>query len=317
MDLKTYLTIRDELTTTKHLSVTLLVLGIDALLFISGYLLVGQSSWVAYLMSQVLFAIVFLHTFLILHECGHMTAAKKQWTNDVIGYFCSIFCGLSYYPWKQIHQQHHLWTGNMEKDPVFAFLKYAKLTNQVPWVIRFGWNFYIPISIIYQYVVYWVYPLRLIGHEDKKLLIKCFFSSLLLPVTYISLHVLFPDFVNFKNFALALLIYGILWELTSSPQHTAMPTVTTKPKLHEQAYSTRTTTYGTLIGKYLYLNFGYHTEHHLYPSVPWYGLEAVAEKIKPVLGSAYNHESGFNWNLSSRSQDIRDVLELDYKSGQS
>src|SRR5690349_14295749 len=71
-----------------------------------------QSNTALYLCGQVLLAIAFFQAFSLLHDAGHGNCAKSRAINVIIGHLASVLCFLPFYPWKYIHTEHHVWTGN-------------------------------------------------------------------------------------------------------------------------------------------------------------------------------------------------------------
>ena len=71
---------------------------------------------------------------------------------------------------------------------------------------------------------------------------------------------------------------------------------------HEQDGVSRTTASPGLLPVLLAYNFNLHTEHHLYPSVPWYWLPKVEKRIQHL------HRVNFaSFMLSIRTKDPVEV----------
>jgi fatty acid desaturase len=88
------------------------------------------------------------------------------------------------------------------------------------------------------------------------------------------------------------------------------PTTDRKLPLWEQAHSTRSCYYPRGISEFLVLNFNFHIEHHLFPTLPWYRLRRARALVKPVLGDGYTEEVGVTWNLRRRAEDMGRVLDV-------
>ena len=54
-------------------------------------------------------------------------------------------------------------------------------------------------------------------------------------------------------------------------------------------------------------NFNLHTEHHLFPTVPWYSLPKVTEKVKNMEECTYNEVGMVSFAADLRSQDPIDL----------
>lgn len=162
------------------------------------------------------------------------------------------------------------------------------------------------------HLVYWSYPLKLI--KDRKMKKEIFkrtvFSVSFLLMVYFILFYGFSSVFKIKYFILPAIGYGILWELLTTAQHLGLPSFSTRPQLHQHAQTTRSTIFPHFIGKYLFLNFGLHLEHHFYPALPWHELSKARTLLKPILKDSYNEVTGGVWNVKTRQQDMRAFLGL-------
>lgn len=313
MKQSTYNQLVSNLNFKRNLSITLLLLLCNAALFSFAYNLLSLAGILPYVTAQLLLAVVFLQAFVLLHECGHYAAAKSRLLNKIIGHVISPFCFMPFFPWVYIHNEHHKWTGHLEKDPVFALLKQGKEKGKFPKIIHVGWNSLLPINALLLHLVYWAYPLKVYKSKRMNLVMfrRCLFSVLWLFTCYITAYLTLPLlFSSVWNALPAILIYGILWELLSTPQHLGMPTTLHKPSLQDHANTTRSTRFPKLIGKYLFLNFGYHIEHHFFPTLPWHELEKAHLLLKTQLANDYTDVKGGIWNIKTRSKNIEKFLGL-------
>lgn len=308
-----YREICSQLSFERKFSITLIVIAIDIILFMLGLFFIKQGNIFTYIIAQPLFAIVFLHSFLILHEAGHNACSTSTWVNVVTGHIASIFCCMPFYPWKYIHAEHHKWTGHLEKDPVFELLKSAKAKKKLPMIMHIGWRSFLPIGVFFLHLVYWSYPLKLMRMKSKNkyMLWNCALSVALLAATYYVLHAFTPQLFSITNFLPAIFIYGVLWELLSTPQHIGLPSTLHKPDLQDHANTTRSTSFPLWIEKYLFLNFGLHVEHHFFPALPWHELKKVQSIIAPMLNDQYKLVQGGIWNVKTRRQNMASFLDID------
>jgi fatty acid desaturase len=58
-----------------------------------------------------------------------------------------------------------------------------------------------------------------------------------------------------------------------------------------------------LLGAIFCYNFNLHTEHHLFPNIPWYRLSGVAKKIVEYNGIVYQNVGLLAFTVESRSGD--------------
>jgi fatty acid desaturase len=222
---------------------------------------------------------------------------------------------LPYFPWKFIHHEHHTWTGNLDRDPTLYQVRKMKREGHVPWPVRFAWRSWIPFAGLLQHTVFWLYPFRSWrdGRFNASQQRKSLFSVLFLASAYILLGLFGPSWLTLARLWPSLIIYLVAVELVNFPHHIDMPVVAspdTKLAPWEQHVTTRSCDYGHYSGM-LVLNFNLHTEHHLYPTLPWYRLKTVRGRVKQALAADYNQVTGIGWNIDNRTRDPREIMLQD------
>lgn len=310
-----YLDIKGQISFEKPLWITLALIAADwVLLYVALYFLM-QGTWLSFLLSQALLTIFYFHNFGILHEAGHGNVSDKRWANTIIGHYASIFCFLPYFPWKYIHQEHHVWAGNIDKDPTMANLKKMRERGDAGLLVRIAWRSWIPLAAFLQHVVFWIYPFTMwqSGKMTRKSFVLSFCSIGWLILVYYLLITQFPSIVNLSNLWLSFILYLVMTEMVNLPHHVGVPTFHTsaqRDKLHpwEQNVTTRSCYYPYHLAELLTLNFNFHTEHHFFPNLPWYRLRKLRSIIKPIYGKEYNELYGIGWNLQNRSRDPNEIV---------
>ena len=308
-----YFKIRSELSFHRRLVVTLGVMGADlALVALAVNWLPGGPGTLGFWVAQTLLAVVYFHNFALLHEAGHGNVHANSRISALIGHYASLFCFLPFYPWKYIHHEHHTWTGNLDRDPTLYQVKKMKSKGHVPWLVRFAWRSWIPFGGLLQHTVFWLYPFRSWrdGHFSPVQKRNSLASVLLLAGAYLLLGFFGPAWLTLANFWPSMVIYLVVVELVNFPHHIDMPVLAdadSKLAPWEQHQTTRSCNYGVLSG-FLVLNFNFHIEHHLYPTLPWYRLAAVRERVRSLFPNEYNEVTGIGWNLENRSRDSQAIM---------
>lgn len=302
-----YLQIKANLRFDRSPLVTLGIVAVDGVLMLSFLALLRSKSWLGFAASQVLLAVIFFHNFCILHEAGHGNVSRSRFVNALFGLYASVLCCMPFYPWKYIHQKHHVWAGNPDLDPTGRNLRRWQREKRIPWLLRFAWRTWIPLGALAQHLVFWGYPLVLM-REDRSKLKECAASVALLPLAYLSLYAAWPDVFHPKNFFAGFMIYLFAEELVNLPHHSDLFKFSGRLQLWDQWKAARSCYYPPMISELFVLNFNFHIEHHLYPSLPWYRLRTARRLIRSALGARYNEAVGIQWNLSNRSHDIQDLL---------
>ncbi|QGQ96108.1 fatty acid desaturase [Paenibacillus psychroresistens] len=208
------------------------------------------------------------------HECGHGTAFKTPWMNEVIYQIASFFVLRSATPWRWSHTRHHTDTIIVGRDPEIAAERppiYRILLMQIfhlyggPVEIKrfilhvFGKldtpeKEYIPAS--QQRKTFWesrIYMLIILGT-----ITACILTGSLLPAMFIVLP-------SFYGNVLALL-FGV-------SQHLGLYEDVLDHRLNSR------TMYLNPVFRFLYWNMNYHVEHHMFPMVPYHALPKLHKEM--------------------------------------
>lgn len=308
-----YIAIRDQLSFEKNPWINFALILCDIALVALAVSWVNDGP-ILFLLSQIVLSIVYFHSFALLHEAGHGNISKHRMVNHVVGFYASALSFLPYFPWKYIHKEHHMWAGNIDKDPTMEKLRDVREKKHVPWLMNFAWRSWIPLAAFAQQAVFWRYPITLIKNNNMSagVFYQCLVSVLWLVVVYFSLYWFFPNTVNLANIWLSYVFYMMLTELINFPHHINMPTFHTSEKrsrlkLWEQHVTTRSCDYGVFSGL-LALNFNYHIEHHYFPHLPWYKLGQLSKILRPALNTQYTGLKGISWNIENRRKRAETII---------
>ena len=302
-----YLELKQQLSFEKPLWIPLVIIGADLVLLAFAVWLLNIGGVVAYLASQVVLALFYFHNFALLHEAGHGNIHTKRWINNAIGHYTSLFSFMPYFPWKHIHQGHHVWLGNIDKDPTMKPIRKIMDGDPFPALFKFSWRSWAPLSATFQLLTLMLYPVRMWkeGNKDKPIFRQSLFSVGFMLVGWVILNALFPV-VSFANLWLSVVLYLLLSELENLPHHANMPMfrdnpIRSKLQLWEQHVPTRSCNMRPIFSDLMVLNFNLHTEHHYFPSLPWYRLREARSLLEPALKEEYTAVHGLSWSAKQRA----------------
>jgi fatty acid desaturase len=312
LDREAYLSLRSALRFTPGFAPTFAIMVMDTGLIVAAAALLRAGGLAAFLVSQVLLAVVFFNAFSILHECGHGSASRFNWLNTVVGHLASTFCFIPYYPWKYIHLKHHTWTGSLDLDPVLRSPRRWR-DSGVHWIVGVSWRTWIPLGALMQHIVYLTYPISMwrAGELTRIKLARTLCSLAWLPLSYFGLWLAAPDLMSPSNWWLAVVLFLIAEEVVNLPHHFDVSTFDAKLPIWEQYRATRSCYYPPGVSELLVLNFNFHTEHHLFPSLPWYRLRGARALLRQALGHRYQEAIGIGWNVEKRKQSLASLVQGD------
>jgi len=309
-----YLGLRSKLSFEPRLAPTLAIVLFDAILVWGAAKVARVGAIPGTFMAACMLAIVLFNAFSILHECGHGSASRYGWINTLLGHAASTFCFIPFFPWKYIHQKHHAWTGNLAKDPVLKSLRTWK-DSSVPWLVRACWRCWIPLGAMLQHVVYLSYPFEMwkAGEMTRTKAIRSVVSLLWLLVSSCFAVVAALVWLGPASVVLALILFFAAEELVNIPHHVDMPVFDQKLPIWGQYAATRSCYYPVVISELCVLNFNFHIEHHLFPSLPWYRLRRARALVREALGASYQEAVGVRWNFRNRKRGL-DVIVARYRT---
>lgn len=255
---------------------------INLLLFGSGLTIsLNSEHAVTYVAAQVLLAIGFTHSFVLLHEAGHRTLFRGRRLNDAFGLLAGFLSLIPYATWRPVHARHHRYTGWQDLDATTASLLPRPLARWEQIVINGAWRFWLPLfSVVYRIQNYWR-----IGRIKPYLGSSVRVSRLRLAagLQFLSYVLLIAGWglpESLSLFGPGLFIALMAQDILLLSQHTNMPTNISQGrpvrpfKPSEQVPFTRSLRLPEWLS-WLLLHFDAHELHHLYPSVPGYFLRCV------------------------------------------
>lgn len=209
------------------------------------------------------------------HECGHGTAFKTPWMNEVIYQIASFMVLRSATPWRWSHARHHSDTIIVGRDPEI-------ITERPPiWFILLMqlFDLYGGPAEIKRFLLHTVGRLdaeerEYIPESERRKVYReariymlillavaalCIWTGSLLPAMFVGL----PTFYGF----IVVFLFGIT-------QHLGLYEDVLDHRLNSR------TMYLSPVLRFLYWNMNYHVEHHMYPMVPYHALPRLHAEMK-------------------------------------
>ena len=256
--------------------------GLNLAIFVAGVLLAASGGGLlTYLAGQVLLAVGFAQSFVILHEAGHRTMFCNRNMNDFVGVLSGFCAMIPYATWLPVHNRHHRFTGWQDLDATTESLTPRELSGFEKGAINVAWRFWLPLfSIIYRVQNYWrvarIAPFLpdKVDQRRLKLMILLQLAGYGLLIWYVG----FGQLLFLIGPGLFLSLMG--QDLLILSQHTGMPTnlshghhVDPFPPSHQEEF-TRSVRLPQWLS-WMLLHFDAHELHHLYPAVPGYRLRQI------------------------------------------
>jgi fatty acid desaturase len=219
------------------------------------------------------------------HECGHGTAFRTRWMNDVVYHIASFQVIRNPINWRWSHARHHTDTIIVGRDPEIVWMHPVKLALKA---LAF-------VGIVDTWASLRVLVRNALGDlsadernyipesEQPKAVFWARIHMAIYGATVLASLVMLGAGAGWQAAIPFLVIggprmYGA-WHMvmTGLLQHGGLAEDVVDHRLNSR------TVYMNPIGRWLYWNMNYHVEHHMFPMVPYYSLPALHKAIRHDL----------------------------------
>lgn len=216
------------------------------------------------------------------HECGHRTAFRSRWANDVVYQIASFMDVREPVSWRWSHHRHHADTIIVGRDPEIAYQRPVRFWKIV--ADMFG--------ILSTWAEFKKYATNVVGRltaaeadyvpprEAARAIFWGRVHAALWLVT-IAVSVVTMSFLPLMLVGLPSLYGRWLLVVFGTTQHAGLAEDVLDHRLNTR------TVYMNPVLRFLYLNMNYHLEHHMFPSVPYHNLPRLHRLIGHDLPAPY------------------------------
>ena len=217
------------------------------------------------------------------HECGHGTAFKTRWLNDVVYNIACFMIIREPTIWRWSHTRHHTDTIIVGRDIEIAVMRPPDI-----------------IKLLLKFIALQGAPLALrnvLLHTSGRLTVE---EETFVPESewdkvhsvarvWLVIHVLPIALALYLGSWLPVMFIGILPSMYGVwlsvyfglTQHAGLAEDVLDHRLNTR------TVYMNPVFRFVYLNMNYHIEHHMFPMVPYYALPQLHEVMKPDTPTPY------------------------------
>ncbi len=240
--------------------------------------------------------------FVIGHDAGHRSFAKRRWVNDLVGHIAFLPLIYPFHCWRLLHDHHHLHTNKMEEDNAWRPLLAQEYEECGP-VLKFlqrgirSWFWWVG-SIGHWALLH--FDLRNFRDRDRS---KAAFS---IAVVVAFSVVFFPTMLAtvgvwglVKFWLMPWMVYHF-WMSTFTIVHHTIPEIQFRPASEWNAGEAQLA--GTVHCVYprwveiLCHDINVHVPHHVSTGIPSYNLRKAHANLKANWGE-HIVERKFNWAL--------------------
>jgi fatty acid desaturase len=222
------------------------------------------------------------------HECGHGTAFRTRWMNDVVYHIASFQVMRNPVNWRWSHARHHTDTIIVGRDPEIAWMHPVKIALK---------------ALAFVGIVDTWASLKVLARNAQGILSpeeQDYIPVAERPKAIFWARIHMAIYAATVATSLWILAAGMGWQavipllLFGGPRmygcwHMVMTGLLQHGGLAEDVVDHRLNSRTVLmnpISRWLYWNMNYHVEHHMFPMVPYHNLPALHEAIKHDLPPA-------------------------------
>lgn len=265
-----------------------------------GYVGIASLPWFLLPLAWIFTGTALTGLFVIAHDCGHRSFAKRRWVNDWVGHMLMLPLIYPFHSWRILHDHHHVHTNLLLVDNAWhpwtpedyaeanPFLRglYRALRGRFWWLAS---------------IVHWAalhFDLSQFSQRDQgkvkvSIVAVVIFAAVFFPTLIVTIGI--SGVVKF--WLLPWLGYHF-WMSTFTLVHHTEPNIQFRPAetwspVEAQLAGTVHCTYPRWVELLCY-DINVHVPHHISVAIPSYNLRMAHESLRQNWGS-YLQERQFSW----------------------
>jgi len=212
------------------------------------------------------------------HECGHGTAFKTPWKNDVVYQIASFMMIRNPVSWRWSHARHHTDTVIVGRDPEIGLMRPPVLRRVALNTVGLHDTWFSLKRMIYN-------ASGRIHPEEATYIPESEWPKVIrVARVWTAIYAATIGLALWMGSILPLMVIGLprlygAWHhiMTGVLQHAGLAENVVDHRLNSR------TVHMNPISRFIYWNMHYHVEHHMFPMVPYHKLPELHEKIKDDL----------------------------------
>jgi fatty acid desaturase len=212
------------------------------------------------------------------HECGHGTAFKTRWMNDVVYQIACFMIMRNPVTWRWSHARHHTDTVIVGRDPEIAVMR-------PPDLVRVVLNFFGILDVGYAMLDMVRNAAGFISPEEKSFIPEMEWPKVIrVARIWVAIYAAAIALAIVMGSILPLMLVGLprlygAWHMVMCGllQHGGLADNVIDHRLNSRSVLMNP------VSRFIYWNMNYHVEHHMFPMVPYHALPQLHELIKHDL----------------------------------
>jgi omega-6 fatty acid desaturase (delta-12 desaturase) len=273
-----------------------------------GYLSLAIAPWFLLPIAWIFTGTALTGCFVIGHDCGHRSFAKRRWVNDLVGHLFMLPLIYPFHSWRIKHDYHHNHTNKMDEDNAWQPLRpelYVSVGQPLQKAYeatrgRFWWV----ASIAHWAILHFNlanFELRDRAKIKLSVMVVIGFAAITFPVLIATTGIW-----GFVKFWLMPWLVFHFWMSTFTLVHHTAPDINFQEPEHWDEAKAQLS--GTVHCEYpvwvefLCNHINVHVPHHLSTAIPSYNLRMAHQSLQQNW-SSHLYESRFSWALMRQIVD--------------
>ncbi len=245
------------------------------LIVATGFLVwLAMPSWFLLIPAMFLYGFTLVSMFAPMHECVHRTAFASPVLNEVFGWLAGLLSFYNFTFYRYYHTWHHRYTQDPDRDPELMTPKPRSLFEYLLEIsgILFWWNR--PVTFA-QLAFGRTGKFPFVPENARKKIAVSAAAQLAIYLIAIG-SVAFGSVWAIYFFFLPAILAQPLLRMILIAEHTGC-------SVDENGLTNTRTTLTSFPIRLLMWNMSFHTEHHLYPSIPFHRLPQAHNDLRDKL----------------------------------
>lgn len=248
--------------------------------------------------------------FVIGHDCGHRSFAKRRWVNDIVGHLMMMPLIYPFHSWRIQHNYHHTHTNKLEEDNAWHPIR-TEVFESWGKVARLGFEGFMRNRLWWVgSILHWA-----VKHFDWRTFREKDQSSVKLSVAVVVVFavIAFPTLIattgiwGFVKFWLIPWLVYHFWMSTFTIVHHTAPDV---PFVVESKWNAAIAQLSGTVHcdyprwvEFLCHDISVHVPHHISTAIPYYNLRLAYRSLQENWGPYLHDECQFSLSLMKRITD--------------
>jgi omega-6 fatty acid desaturase (delta-12 desaturase) len=266
------------------------------------YLAIIYAPWYLLPIAWIFAGTALTGMFVIAHDCGHRSFARKIWVNDLVGHILMLPLIYPFHSWRLLHDRHHVHTNKLSVDNTWE-----------PWSIEAFRESNVVLQFFYRGIrkhFWWIGSIAhwVINHFDLSRVAERDQGKMKLSITVVILFsaVFFPTLIAttgiwglVKFWLMPWLFYHFWMSTFTLVHHTALNIKFEPAETWNEAIAQLSGTVHCDYPKWVEVlchDINVHIPHHVSVAIPSYNLRLVHQSLRENWGE-YLQEQTFSWAL--------------------